>query len=145
MMTITNRQDDMNRLLGRLEQKVEMLQSSIDPTIKKAVSESSIESLVQLKQELTNILDNHFAASCKCPLPDCKKPAVVRVMALMEDLGEGDVNRGIAAIRKNAEWVKDIRIQTKEHKKMFIGGLISIIITAISALVLAFIGLGKGQ
>jgi hypothetical protein len=66
-------------------------------------------------------------------------------MALMEDLGEGDVNRGIAAIRKNAEWVKDIRIQTKEHKKMFIGGLISIIITAISALVLAFIGLGKGQ
>ncbi len=138
-----DRQEDLSRLIGRLESKVEMLSDSLQPTVVRAVSDVSREYMKDVNEGLEKTLDKHFAQSCKCPVPDCKRSAVTRILSAMEDVGDGDVFRGIAVVRQNLAWTLEARTKARESKKILLGAIVTVGVTALSALVLAFFGLEK--
>ena len=116
------------------------VRESLDEALASAMERAVEQGREAFRAELAEAMDRHFSASCRCPVPDSRKPAINRILDVMEDAGNGDILRGISEVRNNAEWTSGVRRQSRENKKLIIGGIVSVIVTAVSALALSVWG-----
>jgi hypothetical protein len=91
------------------------------------------------RQELEEVVSAAVAraiaeATCSCGLDSSERKEVAHFFGMVRDVGQGDVGRGVEAMRRNNEWAAKYRGLSER-----VGS--TVLITAITALTLGVLGL----
>ena len=118
------------------------LQDILLPAIREIVIESIREERERAEKDLAAGIEATVEKICTCPVSRERKPAIPRILDMMEDAGGGSIVQGISVVRENTAWTSRVRRRAEENKGAIVATILTTIATAVTGLVLGLIGWG---
>lgn len=118
------------------------LQDILLPAIREIVVESIREERERAEKDLAARIEAAVEKICTCPVSRERKPAIPRILDMMEDAGGGNIVQGISVVRGNTAWTSRVRRRAEENKGAIFAAILTTIATAVTGFVLALIGWG---